>query len=162
MTKVLKIIFILLFIVHCSLFTIVSAQLKDSTTQSAVANTKLVPALGGYKNGSKALVSDFKKLVKVNPILNLKDEKGIAYTIVSFELVWRQKSMADDVRTGKSKINYTAVGQKFKGNRLNEDWVQEINETLSSGDELNFTTIIYFDAKKNKTFLAPNLKISIN
>lgn len=162
MQNVVKIASITLLIVHYSLFTIATAQPKiDSTTKTAVANAKLVPALGAYKNGSKAFAADLKKLIKVNSILTLKDEKGISYAITSFEFTWRQKSIADDVITGKRKVNYTTVGQKFIGNRINEDWVQEITEVLNVGDELNFDTILYFDAKKHKTFLAPDLKISI-
>ncbi len=162
MIRYMKLVIAFFLLFNFYFLIIASAQLKDSTVHSAVANTKMILQMGGYKNGSRALVADFKKLVKVNPVLSLKDEKGIAFPVVSFEFVWRQRSFADDVQTGKPKLTYTAVGQKIKGNKLIEDWVQEINETLSTGDELNFITIIYYDAKKNKTFLAPDLKILIN
>ncbi len=140
----------------------ISAQPKtDSITKTAVANPKLIIAFAAYKNGSKISVANFKNLLKTSPTLVLKDEKGINYTVTSFEFTWRQKSIDDDVQTGKPKINYTTVGQKFKGNKLDEDWIKEITELLNAGDQLNFNTILYFDAKKNKTFLAPGLKIEI-
>lgn len=158
-----KKIFVVIFLLFNLKFLIsISAQSKtDSIPKTAVVNAKLVVALGSYKNGSKVSVANFKNMLKANPTLVLKDEKGITYTVTSFEFTWQQKSIADDVETGKPKINYTTVGQKFKGNKLDEDWVKEITEILNAGDHINFNTIIYFDAKKNKTFLAPDLSIEI-
>lgn len=153
----------LLFILHFSLFiNIAFAQHKtDSVKVKSIATTNLVPFFGTNKNGSKVLAADIIKLLKANTILSLKDNKGTNYPVVSFEFTWRQKLYADDAITGKPKTTYNMVGQTIRGNKITADWIEEMTGLLKAGEDINFSTIIYFDAKKNGTFIAPSLGIII-
>ncbi|MEO7313239.1 MAG: hypothetical protein ABIX01_22830 [Chitinophagaceae bacterium] len=134
------------------------APAKPDTSKGRL---KLIPYFGAYTDGSKAFATDLKRLLGVNPQLKLKDEKGAVYTVVSFEITWKKKDVSDDVRTGKPKTVYYFVGGDITGNNLTDSWREEISNFVQKGEEITFSTILYYDPRRKLNTRAPSLVLDI-
>ena len=133
------------------------------TTAPAADTAKLTftSIFGMYVNGSKALVGDIKKMLTVNPQVKVKDSKGVFYTVVSFELMWKKKEQSVDVKTGKPKTVSTMVGGEIKGNLIPAAWKDEITTYLQKGEEISFGNVLYFDPKQKVNRKAPSILITV-
>jgi hypothetical protein len=146
-----------------SIFTAAQPGKKPvvSNTDTAKGKLKLTASFGAYTNSGKAFAADLKRLLNANPQLKLKDDKGIFYTVVSFEITWKKKDISDDIRSGKQKTVYYYVGGNIKGNVLTDSWKEEIKGFVQKDEEITFGTILYFDAKKKVNVKGPSLVLTI-
>lgn len=132
-----------------------------SNTDTAKGKLKLTASFGAYTNGGKAFAADLKRLLNANPQLKLKDDKGVFYNVVSFEITWKKKDISDDIRSGKQKTVYYYVGGNIKGNVLTDSWKEEIKGFVQKDEEITFGTILYFDAKKKVNVKGSSLVLTI-
>jgi len=137
------------------------ASPKTQGTKVDTAKATFTSTFGMYTDGSKAFASDIKRLLTVNPQVKVKDNKGVVYTVVSFELMWKKKEQSMDIKTGKPKTVSTMVGGDIKGNLITDAWKEEINGYLQKGEELSFGTILYFDPKRKVNVKAPSIVITV-
>lgn len=126
-----------------------TAKLKVNASFEIFCNTK-VP------------VVTFKNLLTKNAAIKVKDQKGNEYEVVSFEVMWKRKDISDDDKTGTPKVIYYNVGETMKGNQFNKQWLNELAKSLQPGEEIYFSTILYFDPKKKSNYKAPSFSIYIN
>ncbi len=138
----------------CQLF----AQPKTDTAKNA--KPVFTSYLGPYSVG-KALNSDIKRLMSMNPVIKVKDTKGNEYKVISYEVTWKRKEMSDDFKTGKPKTVYYMVGTDVRSNQLPESFRTQISTDIKAGEELGFTNILYTDPKKKTNYKGPDILISI-
>ncbi len=146
-----------------SVFTYAQPVTKPvaANTDTAKGKLKLIASFSAYTNGGKAFASDLKRLLNANPQLKVKDEKGVFYNVVSFEITWKKKDISDDIRSGKQKTVYYYVGGNIKGNVLTDSWKEEIKSFLQKDEEITFGMILYYDAKKKVNVKCPPLVLTI-
>jgi hypothetical protein len=131
----------------------VFSQTKPDTVKSS--KPVFTASLGPY-TGGKALASDVKKLVGLNPIVKVKDAKGTEYKVIAYEITWKKKELSDDVNTGKPKQVFYLVGTDVKNNQLPEDWRSDIGAGVKTGEEITLASILFFDPKKKVNYKATN------
>ena len=150
--------FVVLLIVQYSLFA-------QSTVKPAVTNVaKFKPPtvqtfLGRNINGATVTIEEANQLV--NLPLKITDEKSNVYTVLSYQFLYKKKSIVENEQTGKKEIAFTTVADLFKTTPLPEVWRNNISGALQKGEELYYFDIIVKD-KLNRKFFAPELKIKIN
>jgi hypothetical protein len=137
---------------------VTSAQPKTDTAKKI---KPVVTSFLGPYSVSKALASDVKRLMGVNPIVKVKDEKGVEYKVIFYEITWKKKEMSDDIKTGKPKPVFYMVGADVKSNVLPESWRTEIANGIKKGEEIAIGGIIYNDPKKRGNYKAPDILITI-
>ena len=99
--------------------------------------------------------------MSLNPIVKVKDAKGVEYKVVAFEITWKRKETSDDVRTGKPKTVYYMVGADVKSNQLPESWRTQISAGIQTGEEIAINGIVYNDPKKKTNYKAPDILLTI-
>ena len=119
---------------------------------------QLFSSLGSYSGKKTAAAADAKKVILL-PLM-IRDSAGNAYTISSYQFLYRQRAKYEDEVTGEIKQSSTTSAQLFKATPLPSIWTNRISEDLKSGEELYFTDIIVKDAK-GRTMYAPDLSITI-
>jgi hypothetical protein len=129
------------------------SQAKPDTAKSG--KPVFTASLGPY-TGGKALASDVKKLVGLNPTVKVKDAKGTEYKVIAYEITWKKKELSDDVNTGKPKQVFYMVGTDVKSNQLPEDWRSDIGTGVKAGEEITLASILFFDPKKKVNYKATN------
>ena len=94
--------------------------------------------------------------------LQVTDAKKNVYIIVSFGFAYTRIGITEDETTGKTAPQSDVVGRNFTGheNPLPTVWQTNIIETLHQGEQLYFYDVFVKD-NQNRTFIAPNLKITI-
>lgn len=130
------------------------AQAKKDTAKSA--KPLFTASLGFYSGTAKALSSDVKRLMTVNPIVKVKDAKGMEYKVVAFEVTWKRKELSDDIKSGKPRTVFYMVGADIKTNQLPEMFRQQISTGLQAGEEVMLSNILYIDPKTKTNYKAGN------
>ena len=129
-------------------------QIKADTTK--VAKPLFTATVGIYSGTAKALNSDVKRLMTVNPVVKVKDSKGTEYKVVAFEVTWKRKEISEDLKSGKPKVVFYMVGADVKTNQLPDMLRQQISSNLQAGEEIMLTNILYTDPKKKINYKASN------
>lgn len=122
-----------------------------SQVKSDTAKPALKASIGPYAGG-KAVAADVKKLMSLNPPLKVTDAKGATFQVLSYEMTWKKIEQSEDVKTGKPKSVYYLVGTDVKSSQIPESWREQISNEVKKGEEITFSQIIYFDAKKKANF----------
>lgn len=133
------------------------AAVKDSAQR-----IQLSVKYGPYANEAKAFVTDLVKLLPAAE-LRITDNKGNAWTVISYRLGYRKKEVSDDYKTGKRKTVFTFNAATITNGKtkLPESWQKELTESLQASEEILFENVIVQNIKTKKMMLAPALKILV-
>jgi hypothetical protein len=144
-------------------FTMASteAQIKTvgkPTLYAKFKAPKLTASLGGYKDSSfvPALTADAIMGAK----LNVVDAKNVAYTLSSYQFLYRKIVVSEDEATGKAYNTTSVKSSLFKVSPLPAIWLSAVRENLRPGEEIIFFDIIVKDAQ-GRFMYAPNLKLTV-
>jgi hypothetical protein len=156
----MKMIKILLLLVCVSLHTSTFAQRTPAKPNlyAKFKAPKLIPSLGGYKDSSfvPAITADAIMGAK----LNVVDAKNVAYTISSYQFLYRKIVVSEDEATGKAYNTTSVKSSLFKTSPLPAMWLSMVRENLRPGEEIIFFDIIVKDAQ-GRFMYAPNLKLTV-
>lgn len=138
-----------------------SAQTTAHTTITKVAKFKppvVKTFLGRNNQTAEVTVDEANQLI--NLPLKITDEKNVAYTISSYQFMYKKKSVIQNEESGKKEIVFTTVADLFRITPLPQIWRKNIGGTVQKGEELYFFDIIVKD-KLGRNFYAPELKIKV-
>jgi hypothetical protein len=115
--------------------------------------------LGKNQDGAVVRVDEARQLVALP--LKITDAKNVAYTISSYQFMYKKKSVVENEETGRKEIAFTTVSDLFKTTPLPQIWVTNIADNgMQKDEEIYFFDIIVTD-KLNRKFFAPNIKIKV-
>ncbi len=137
---------------------------KKTAKNGAIAPvTKFKPPvvktfLGKNEKETTVTVDEANQLV--NLPLKISDDKNNVYTIISYQFLYRKKSVIENEENGKRENVFTITADRFKSTPLPKVWQDNISGGLQKDEELYFFDIVVND-KLNRKFFAPNLKIIV-
>jgi len=114
--------------------------------------------LGINTNGAAVTIDEANQLIALP--LKITDDKNNTYVIQSYGFVYRKKGVVEDEETGKKKITFTTLADKFKTTPLPKVWIDNLKNGFQKDEQLYFYDIVVSDNKDRK-FFAPDLKITI-
>ena len=114
--------------------------------------------LGINTNGAAVTKEEAGQLIALP--LKITDAKKDAYPIVSYQFLYKRKSVIQDEETGKKQSTFTTVADKFKTTPLPKVWIDNLKGSFQKDEELYFFDIVVKDNTGRK-FSAPDLKITI-
>ena len=132
---------------------------KPVTTQVAKFKPPVVKTYLG-RNTKEAVVLPDEANQLINLPLKITDDKNVAYSISSYQFMYKKKSVIENEETGKKEIAFSTIADLFKVTPLPKVWKDNIGGGIQKGEELFFFDIVVTD-KLNRKFFAPNLKIRI-
>jgi len=118
-------------------------------------NTKL-----GNSSDTLITVSVDEALHLIELPLSITDDKKAAYTVNTYQCLYKRKGVTEDEESGKVSPTSTVIAQVFRSTPLSEIWRKTLNEQLKSGEEIFFFEVIAKDAQGRLMF-APNLKLVV-
>jgi hypothetical protein len=119
---------------------------------------KLICSLGGYKDSS--FVSPQIAEAIIGAKINVVDTKTVAYTVSSYQFLYRKIVVSEDEATGKAYNTTSVKSSFFKESPLPTIWLSMVREKLRPGEEIIFFDIIVKDAQ-GRVMYAPNLKLLV-
>ena len=131
---------------------------KEVVTVQKFKPPKLKCTLGNRFDTTVVPVDEALLLVKLPLVIT--DDKKTAYTISSYQCMYKRKGVTEDEQSGKISATSNVVAQLFKTTPLSDIWITTISEQLKSGEEIGFFDIVVKDAQGHLMF-APNLKLVI-
>ncbi len=120
---------------------------------------KLTTTFGAHSDSVITLSVD-EALQVVSLPLTITDAKKNAYTISSYQCMYKRIAVTEDETSGKVTPVSSIVADVFKATPLPEIWKRIITEQLKAGEEIYFFDIVVKDAQKRLMF-APNVKLII-
>lgn len=114
--------------------------------------------LGINTNGASVTKEEALQLIALP--LKITDAKKNAYTIDSYQFLYKRKSVVQDEETGKKQSTFTTISDKFKATPLPEVWIDNLKGGFQKDEELYFFDIVVKD-NTGRIFSAPDLKITI-
>lgn len=152
-------------ILFCLLFVSIVAiaqKPKPGTANQAAAQKvkppKLKSSLGNRSDSAAVSVDEATLLVKLP--LTITDDKKTAYSISTYQCLYKRKAVTEDEVTGKVSPISSSVAQLFKTTPLSDIWIKTISEQLKPGEEILFFDIVAKDPQGHLMF-APNLKLTV-
>ena len=119
---------------------------------------KLTSVLGNHSDSATVVVDEALQLI--NLPLRITDDKKTAYSISSYQLLYKKRGVTEDEESGKVSPTTSSVAQLFRETPITGVWKKTLNEQIKEGDELYFFDIIVKDAQGRYMF-APDLKLRI-
>ncbi len=119
---------------------------------------KLICSLGGYKDSS--FISPQIAEAIMGAKLNIVDSKNVAYTLSSYQFLYRKIVVSEDEASGKAYNTTSVKSSLFKTSPLPTMWLNMVRENLRPGEEIIFFDIIVKDAQ-GRVMYAPNLKLKV-
>ena len=153
------------FLLCCLLFTgsiAAVAQAKPAKPVSKSVQKFIPPKLYssiGTKSDSVGVTVD-EALQLVNLPLTITDDKKNAYTISSYQCMYKKRGVTEDEQTGRVSPVTSISVQRFTSSPLSELWRTIISQQLKTGEEIYFYDIVVTDAQKHLMF-APDVKLVI-
>lgn len=144
-----------------SMFLIVAGtQLfaQTTTTNPPYKVPKLYTQLGSFRDSVVLTVAEAERAVGES--LKIFDDKKSAYTVSSYQFLYRKKGVTENEETGKVSPTSTIVSQRFKTSPLPLTWVETIRQEVKPGEELYFFDVIAKDAQ-GRVMYAPDFKIMV-
>ena len=120
---------------------------------------KLKTSIGKYADSAVTVSAD-EALQLIELPLTIKDDKNVAYTIASYQCMYKRNGVTEDEQTGKVSPMTSVVSQVFKTTPISELWRKTITEQLRAGEEIYFFDVVVKDTQGRLMF-APNLKLQI-
>ncbi len=147
-------------IILLSGFTVFTSSAQDgAVTKFQKFKPPVVKSyLGVNTNGAAVTIDEANQLIALP--LKITDDKNNTFTIQSYGFVYTRKGVVEDEETGKKKINFTTLADKFKTTPLPKVWVDNLKNGFQKDEQLYFYDIVVTDNKDRK-FFAPDLKITI-
>lgn len=113
---------------------------------------------GDNQNGARISTDEGNQLIGLP--LKIVDDKNNAYTISSYQFLYKQKSYIQNDETGKKEVVFTIEANSFDSTPLPKVWIDNIKGRLQPDEQLYFFDIVVKD-KQGRIFFAPELKITI-
>ena len=155
MKSSLPFLFMLLFV--CVSFD--AAAQKPAITKIAKFKPPVVQTfLGINTNGAAVTKEEAAQLIALP--LKITDAKKDAYRIVSYQFLYKRKSVIQEEETGKKQSTFTIVADNFKATPLPEVWIDNLKGGFQKDEVLYFFDIVVKDNTGRK-FVAPDLRITI-
>jgi hypothetical protein len=151
-------IFLLAVVVCFNMNAIAQVSPAKPNLYSKFKVPKLTPSLGGYKDSS--FVTEQIAEAIVGAKLNVVDAKNVAYSISSYQFLYRKIVVSEDEATGKAYNTTSVKSSLFKVSPLPAMWLSAVRENLRPGEEIIFFDIIVKDAQ-GRFMYAPNLKLTV-
>jgi len=125
--------------------------------------TKFLPPsvetiIGTHTDSNKVSTSEASQLIALP--LKIRDKNNRAYSIETYQFLYKRKGFIQNPETGKVETIFTTVAQRFDTTPLPKVWIDNIKEDLKSDEEFYFFDIIIKD-QSGRRFFAPSLKIFI-
>ena len=146
-------------------YQIAFAQTKPAvnTTTTTKYKTKIVPpklktSLGILTDTATVSLDQAKAVIGTG--LKVTDDKNNTYIITHYQLLYKQKIMNEDEKTGKQFPSQKTVSQTFRQTPLSAAWVKRLQEDFAKGEEVLFFDIIVKNAQ-GQLFFAPSLKLQL-
>ena len=138
-------------------FTFSYAQKPDKpTTFVKYKVPKLTTSLGSFKDTSYVAPQITDSIIGLT--LKVTDAKNVAYTISSYQFLYKKIVTTEDERTGKASKTSSIKSSLFKTSPLPELWLNAVTENLKAGEELFFFAIVVKDPQ-GRIMYAPDLKL---
>lgn len=150
------------------IFSFIAFSTSAQTVKKPVKNT-ITPVVKFKPPVVKTFLGRNEKVVTVtldeaNQLVNLPlkivDDKNIAYTISSYQFLYKKKSVVENEETGRKDVVFTNTASLFKVTPLPQVWKENISGALQKGEEIYFFDIIVND-KQGRKFFAPDVKIIV-
>jgi hypothetical protein len=120
---------------------------------------KLISMLGNRSDSINVLTVDEALQIVQLPI-KVTDDKKTAYTISSYQALYKRKAVTEDEKSGRVSPVVSSVSELFKTTPLPSIWINTISEQLRAGEELYFFDIVVKDAQGRLMF-APDIRLKI-
>lgn len=133
-----------------------NAQTKPSPVKYKAP--KLYTQLGNYKDSVNITVAEAANIIGQS--LKITDDKKVAFTVSSYQFLYRRKGVIQDEETGKTTPSSGILSSLFKTSPLPQLWIDQIRDQLKPGEELFFFAVIAKDAQ-GRVMYAPDLKIMV-
>ncbi len=154
--KAIKFILLLLL---CFTSIVINAQIK--TVSKPIVKfkpPKLSVSLGGFKDSSFIAPQMADSIIGLP--LKIIDDKNVAYTLSSYQFLYRKIVVSENEATGKAYNTTSVKSSLFKVSPLPTLWLNAVRELPRPGEEFIFFDIIVKD-NKDRFMYAPNLKLTI-
>ncbi len=152
----MKLFFFTLLFINAA-FT-VKAQNATTVKVSKFKPPVVTSFLGSNTNGAGVTKEEASELVSLP--LQIKDAKGNIYPVLSYQFLYKRKSVVEDEETGKKETTFTTVASRFSATPLPAIWIDNIKDGFQPGEEIFYFDIAVKD-NKGREFYAPDLKITI-
>lgn len=133
------------------------AAAKPATVQKFTP-PKLVCSLGSNSDSATVFLEEALQLV--NLPLRVTDDKKTAYSISSYQVMYKRRAVTEDEETGKVSPIMSNVAGRFNETPLSKIWRNILTEQMRPGEELYFFDIVAKDAQGRLMF-APDLRLKI-
>lgn len=142
------------------ILVLASSQLMAQTKLAAAPYKvpKLYTQLGEFRDSVSISVGEAEK--SIGQTLKIFDDKKGAYSISSYQFLYKKKGVTENEETGKVSPTTTIVAQRFNTTPLPQVWIDTIREEVKSGEELYFFDVIAKDAQ-GRVMYAPDFKIKV-
>ena len=148
-----------LFIVVLVSATFIAVAQKPVITKIAKFKPPVVQTFLG-NNMNKAAVTKEEAVKLIALPLQVTDAKKNAYTINSYQFLYKRKSVIQDEETGVKQSTFTTVSDRFKVTPLPGIWIDNLQGGFQKDEQLYFFDIVVKD-NAGRIFSAPDLKITI-
>ena len=142
--------------------TVVAQRPKAGTAKDAATQKfkppRLKSVLGNHADTSSVSVDEAIHLIGLP--LTITDDRKTAYTISSYQCLYKRKGVTEDEVSGKVTPVSSIVAQVFKTTPLSDIWIKTISEQLKAGEEITFFDIVVKDTQGRLMF-APNIKLTV-
>lgn len=119
---------------------------------------KLFTQMGGFRDSVTLTVTEAENIID-QPLKIFDDKKG-AYSISSYQFIYRRKVVTEDEETGKAIPANSMVAGTFKVSPLPAIWINSVKEQVRPGEEFYFFDIIAKDAQ-GRVMYAPDFKVKV-
>lgn len=153
-----KNLFIAIFLLCTTLTNYAQVKIAKQNLYAKFKTPKLICSIGGYKDSS--FVSPQIADAIMGAKLNIVDTKKVAYSLSSYQFLYRKNVVSEDESTGKAYNTTSVKSSLFKTSPLPTTWLNMIRENLRSGEEIVFFDIIVKDVQ-GRFMYAPNLKLTV-
>ncbi len=128
-----------------------------TTTAPKWKPPKVKTVLAAYSDSVSVMVDEANHLITLP--LKVTDDKKNAYTIVTYQFLYKRRTVTEDEQTGRTSPSSSIVSQIFRETPLPELWLKIIKDELQTGEEFFFFDVVAKDTQGH-LFFAPNLKIT--
>ncbi len=163
MAGTVKLLFTVVFSLTVSVVFAQKPKPKPATTTKPAGFQKFTPpkltSMLGIRSDS-AVVYREEMLQLINLPLRVTDDKKGIYTISSYQVMYKRRSVTEDEKSGKVLPTTSTASDVFRKTPLPPIWIKILTEQMRAGEELYFFDIVAKDAQGRMMF-APELKIQI-
>ena len=117
---------------------------------------KLTTMLGNFKDTIYIAPQMADSIIGLS--LKIIDAKNVAYTVSSYQFLYKKIVTTEDENTGKASKTSSIKSSLFKSSPLPVLWLNAVRENLKAGEELFFFAVVVKDPQ-GRIMYAPDLKL---